>query len=269
MPPAVSPPRLLAIDTSTHWLSVGLMLPAALSADSPHVSAQPRLWLHQGEGGAQASAQLIPTVLDLLAQGHTHLGELDALVFGRGPGAFTGLRTAVAVVQGLAYGTRTARHPQGLPVLGIDTLMAVAEDARHRLHGAVPGPGAPQGYTLTAVLDARMDEVYAATYHFPDRTQPWAQLQGGPWLCQPEQLADLLGDAARAGQLVGNVFELHGSRLPVTGQPPLTAWPTAAALLRLAPGLLAQGLATPPAQAQPLYVRDKVAQTTAERARQP
>lgn len=257
------------MDTSTHWLSVGLMLPAALPEAAPSAPPAPRLWFHQCEGGAQASAQLIPAVLGLLAQGHTRLDELDAVVFGRGPGAFTGLRTAVAVVQGLAYGTRSARHPHGLPVLGIDTLMAVAEDARQRLHGAGPGLGTPQACTLTAVLDARMDEVYAATYHFPDRTQPLAQLQGGPWLCPPEQLAALLGEAAQTAPLVGNVFELHGSRLPDTGQPTQTAWPTAAALLRLAPGLLAQGQATLAAQAQPLYVRDKVAQTTAERARQP
>lgn len=262
MPAAATPRHLLAIDTSTHALSVGLTLPAAPGA--PDLTA--RLWLHQGEGGAQASAQLIPAVLNLLANAHTGLGELDALVFGRGPGAFTGLRTAVAVVQGLAYGTRTPKHPQGLPVLGIDTLLAVAEEARHQQHSTKPHSDAPQACTITAVLDARMDEVYAATYFFPDRTLPQAQCLGGPWLCQPEQLTPLLSEAAQAGLLAGNVFELHSGRLPATAQPPQTAWPTAAALLRLAPSLLAQGHATLAADAQPLYVRDKVAQTTAERA---
>ncbi len=257
-------PRLLALDTSTHWLSVGLMLPPQPNS-AP--SGQPTLWLHTGEGGAQASAQLLPVVLRLLEQAHTRLDALDALVFGRGPGAFTGLRTAVAVVQGLAYGTRPPQHPQGLPVLGIDTLLAVAEEARHQSQLAQPWPeGAAQACTITAVLDARMDEIYAATYHFPDRTQPQAQLQGGPWLCKPEQLAALLSGGAQAGALAGNAFDLHGTRLPATAQPPQTAWPTAAALLRLAPALLRQGLATPAAGAQPLYVRDKVAQTTAERA---
>jgi tRNA threonylcarbamoyladenosine biosynthesis protein TsaB len=67
--------------------------------------------------------------------------------------------------------------------------------------------------------------------------------------------------------LAGNVFEVYGARLlalPTTALV-LPAWPTAAALLRLAPGLMAQGLAVPAAHALPLYVRDKVAQTTDER----
>ena len=254
--------RILALDTSTHRLSVGLaVLEPALSPRATGTEAT-TVWLHEGEGGAQASNQLIPSVLDLLAQAGTTLADLDVLAWGHGPGSFTGLRTTAAVVQGLAYGTRTPRHPMGLPVLGIDTLLAVAEDARHQL--ACQGLSGP--CTLTALLDARMDEVYAATYLFPEAQQAVASLQGGPWLCQPEQLSVLLSTAAQAGRLAGNVFGVYGPRLPAAAQPPMEAWPTAAALLRLAPHLLHQGAATPAADAQPLYVRDKVAQTTEERA---
>lgn len=276
------PLRLLALDTSTHQMSVGVSLSGC---EAEH----PQLWQHAAEGGAQASAGLIPAILDLLAQADTPLSELDALVWGHGPGAFTGLRTAAAVVQGLAYGTRTARNPQGLPVLGIDTLMAVAEEARTQWPGHTQG----QPLTVTAVLDARMDEVYAATYVFARADQPHATLQAGPWLLKPEELdahldsnpnphpdlhPDLhsgapanapLGQSARSGLLAGNAFELHGRRLPTTGLGQQPAWPTATALLRLAPALLAQGLATSAAHAQPLYVRDKVAQTTAERLPKP
>jgi len=268
--------NLLAIDTSTHRLSVGVV-----SRASPCHAC-----LHDGEGGAQASASLVPTVMSALAQAGLALPDLDAVVFGRGPGAFTGLRTATAVVQGLAYGTRSPWHPDGLPVLGIDTLLAVAEDARHALHTAGQLAGTP--CVITALLDARMDELYAATYVFDDPARPVAQLLAGPWLTQPDALADLLPPAAHAGWLVGNAFEAYGARLPVLPQLPgnadgtvpdtdttqaphstprrLTCWPSAAALLRLAPAMLADGQATHAAGAQPVYVRDQVAKTTLERA---
>lgn len=245
----------------------------------PHTTPTDRQWLHTGEGGAQASAHLVPAVLALLAQAGTSLAELDALVWGCGPGSFTGLRTAAAVAQGLAYGTRPPRHPNGLPVLSVDTLLAVAEEARHQLcpPDSAPAPAhpasAPTACTITALLDARMDEVYAATYLFPDINQPQATRLGGPWLIKPEGLAGLLdnlpGDATHTGVLAGNVFGVYGERIPPTSGPRVVAMPTAAALLRLAPDLLAQGLATPAAHAQPVYVRDKVAQTTAERATRP
>lgn len=258
-----SPLHLLALDTSTHLMSVGVgtTCPATVPGESPFST----LWLHDSEGGARASDELLPTVHCLLAQADLTLSDLDAVVFGSGPGSFTGLRTAAAVVQGLAYGTRTARHPTGLPVLGIHTLMAVAETARHQLTSSPTTGQVVRPLTVTAVLDARMDEVYAATYEFPDATQAQANLLGGPWLLKPEQLHTELTHQARAGVLAGNAFETYGARLPTADGEPLTAWPTAAALLRLAPCLLAQGLSTPAAEAQPVYVRNKVAQTTDER----
>ena len=249
-------PRLLAMDTSTHRLSVGVGTGASTGIDP----------VHEGEGGAQASATLIPTALGLLKQAGLELADLDALVFGRGPGSFTGLRTACAVVQGLAYGTRSDRHPHGLPVLAVDTLLAMAEDARLRWVTTPDGAAHNTPLTITALLDARMDEMYAATYVFADPRFASARLVSGPWLIKPEQLGSLLSAEAACGLWVGNVFEVYGPRLPATAARQLPAWPTAAALLRLAPGLLAQGLATPAAHAQPLYVRDKVAQTTVERA---
>jgi len=158
-------------------------------------------------------------------------------VFGRGPGAFTGLRTACAVAQGLAFGA-------GRPVLPVETLMAVAEDARAR-HGCD---------RVVAALDARMDEVYAAAYRHDGRR--WHR-EGPVTLGAPQALA-----LADGYVLAGNVQAAYGDRLPA---PALAAAPTAAALLRLAPAALADGEAVPPEQALPLYVRDKVAQTTAER----
>lgn len=209
----------------------------------------PRQWLHEGPGAAQSSATLIPAVLALLAQAGLALHELDAIVFGRGPGSFTGLRTACAVAQGLAVGA-------GRPVLAVDTLLAVAEEAAHQR--LATGQGLPE--RLSALLDARMDEVYAQDFVRTD--QGW-QAQGACRLLAPEALV-----FAPDTLLAGNVFEVYRDRLPAwpAGSVTLSVLPTAAALLRLAPALMSRGQAVPAHQALPLYVRDKVAQTTDERA---
>ncbi|RYY70786.1 MAG: tRNA (adenosine(37)-N6)-threonylcarbamoyltransferase complex dimerization subunit type 1 TsaB [Comamonadaceae bacterium] len=220
--------NLLAFDTSTEALSV-----AVRRADAP-----PRV--HEGAGGARASITLIPVIQELLAGAGLQLRELDAIVFGRGPGSFTGLRTACSVAQGLAFGA-------GTPVLPVDTLLAVAEEARF----------AAGFERVVAVLDARMDEVYWGAYvHEQGR---WRR-EGEIGLGRPESLAVPDGWA-----IAGNAFAPYPARLPADA-PRVPALPTAAALLRLSPAMLAAGLSVPAAGALPLYIRDKVAQTTAERA---
>lgn len=240
--------RLLAFDTSTDRLSVGV-------ADGD------RVWLHEGPGGAQASTTLIPLVLHLLAEAGLRLDQLDAIVFGRGPGSFTGLRTACSVAQGLALGA-------GVPVLPVDTLLAVAEEAR----AGLPSAAQESGGQLTALLDARMDEMYVQ--HFSLQTGVLTAL-GPAKLLKPEALSACVADLANAAAdlpapanhwLAGNVFEPYAGRLPTWPESQTVhALPTAAALLRMAPALWDAGAAVPAAQALPLYVRNKVAQTTAER----
>jgi tRNA threonylcarbamoyladenosine biosynthesis protein TsaB len=255
--------KLLAFDTSTDILSIAVR-------HGDHVAE------HRGAGGAQSSTTLIPLILRLLAEADLALGELDAIVFGRGPGSFTGLRTACAVAQGLGWGA-------GVPLLPVDTLHAVAEEARHRF-------GLNR---VVAVLDARMDQVYAARFAFdaprgasdaPERpvgidagtsigadtgmdTDPGTSTdrdtdaaQREPRLLAPEALV-----VPEGWTLAGNAFAAYGDRL-ARGVPRHEALPTATALLRLAPALLAAGHGVAPAEARPLYVRDKVAQTTEERA---
>lgn len=229
--------KLLAFDTSTDAMSIA-------------VAHGDRVWTHTGAGGAQASATLIPAIQALLAQAGLTLAGLDAIVFGRGPGAFTGLRTACAVAQGLAFGA-------GVPVLPVDTLLAVAEAARGQL---APPEGTPPDLRVLALLDARMDEVYSAAYAWDGRL--W-QARGELAVGRPEAL--VLPDDAPGWVLAGNAFAAYGERLP-HGPARLEALPTAEALLRLAPALLAAGQAVPAEQAMPRYIRDKVAQTTEERA---
>jgi tRNA threonylcarbamoyladenosine biosynthesis protein TsaB len=254
--------NLLAIDTSTETLSVAVCRT---------VQGQPTVWQHTGPGAAQASTGLIAAVMDLMAQAGLALSELDALCFGSGPGSFTGLRTACSVAQGLAFGAQ-------VPVLPVCTLLAVAEEARHN---TLPQVAHCQ---VAALLDARMDELYAAHYAWADGQ--WRTVQAPilvapqDWRWQPEP--------DRPALVAGNVFALYGERLvaaqavpngsldgapantphstntPVSA-PRVNALPQASAMLRLAPALLAAGHAVPADQALPLYIRDKVAKTTQER----
>ena len=226
--------NLLAFDTSTDTLSIAVQRGDAV-------------WQHTGAGGAQASAALIPAIQRLLAEAGLGFDTLDAIVFGRGPGSFTGLRTACAVAQGLAFG---ARNGQGTPVLPVDTLLAVAEEARLQ-HGCTQ---------VLAVLDARMNEVYSAHCTWQEATRQWST-DADFGLSAPEALT--LTDAA-LWTVAGNAHAAYGERLlPQARHVP--ALPTATALLRLAPALLAAGAAVPASEALPRYIRDKVAQTTAER----
>lgn len=230
--------KLLAFDTSTDSMSIA-------------VSDGSRTWQHTGPGAAQASATLIPAILELLGQAGLTLAGLDALVFGRGPGSFTGLRTACSVAQGLALGAR-------LPVLPLDTLLAVAEEARFQHQG----PQGAASLQVTALLDARMDEMYVQ--RFACNAGSWTSLADCA-LIRPENLQPDPADTL----LAGNVFGVYAGRLPVFPEtlPRLAALPAATAMLRLAPALLAAGHGVPASQALPLYIRDKVALTTEERAR--
>ena len=218
--------NLLAFDTSTDTLFIALQRGDAL-------------WQHQAAGGANTSATLIPAVQAGLQALGLQLSQPDAIVFGRGPGSFTGLRTACSIAQGLALG---AQHQ----LLPIDTLLAVAEEARHQ-HGVTE---------VAAVLDARMNEVYHAGYRYADGLwQPTLALG----LCTPEALQVPAGLP-----VAGNAQAAYGARLAPQATH-LHALPTATALLRLAPAHIAAGGLVDAAQALPLYIRDKVAKTTAER----
>ena len=208
------------------------------------------VWSHDGDGGAQGlggAAAGDPAAC--CAEAGLRLADLDAIAFGRGPGAFTGLRTACSVAQGLAFGA-------GKPVLPIDSLLS---SPRTR--------AAPARRTLRvwAAMDARMGEIYAAEYRYADGR--WTTLRGAAAVRLRERCAPRWRDAPPevvAGDALARV-----RRAPATparrGAVPRRA-PTRAALL--APGAQAPGATAPrvdAAEALPLYVRDKVAQTTRER----
>ena len=240
--------NLLAFDTGTEFMSI------AVCTTRDGVLQQ---WKHTTAGGAKASTDLIPAILGLMQQAGLPLQALDAICFGSGPGSFTGLRTACSVAQGLAFGA-------GVPVLPVDSLLAVAEDARFTALGT------QSTAVVTALLDARMEEMYCATFAFAH--EQWTELQGSA-LVQPENLRRTHTDPAAPSApwlLAGNVFAVYGERVAAHDTAAATAQriaalPTAAAMLRLAPALLAAGHAVSAEQALPSYIRDKVAKTTAER----
>ncbi len=232
----MTPPTLLALDTATDRLAVGLLAPGV------------RLAVNEA-GGALASARLIPLLMGLLRGAGLAMPQVQAVAFGQGPGAFTGLRTACAVAQGLAFAHDT-------PVLPVDSLLIVADDAR------LQADAADRDGIWWVATDARMDEVYAAAYHHGPGG--WAPLVA-PQLYTLGALADAWR-AAPPRCVAGSAIDAFGDRLP-WGQARL--WPhtqdRAAALLRLAEAAWTAGASVAADAALPLYLRDKVAQTTAER----
>ena len=227
--------RLLALDSSTEQLAVAVVCGAAR-------------WTRVVEGGALASARMLPLALEALAHCGISVQQLDAVAFGAGPGAFTGLRCACAVAQGLAFGA-------GIPVVAVDSLMLVAEDARALL---LPG----DRRALWVAMDARMCEVYAARYALD--SMRW-RIEAAPALYTLEALATRWR-AHSPEVVVGTGVRAFAEHLPFGAA--ITRAHTedrAAALLRLALQLHADGLVVDATQAMPLYLRDKVALTTAER----
>jgi tRNA threonylcarbamoyladenosine biosynthesis protein TsaB len=228
--------RLLAFDTATETMAVALRC-----ARGDFTAQEP--------GGALASTTLLPCIRALLGRAGLALGDLDAIAFGCGPGAFTGLRTSCAVAQGLGFGL-------GRPLLPVNSLLIVAEDARAQ--AAADGAD----FDVGVAMDARMDEVYAGRFR-------WA---AGRW--QTLDAAALYTLPALAAQwaeppcwLAGSAMAVFGERLRLPAALPRVPAPRqrAEALLRLAQQLHDEGGGVDPADALPLYLRDKVALTTRER----
>jgi tRNA threonylcarbamoyladenosine biosynthesis protein TsaB len=236
---------LLALDTSTEFCSAALLSASVDAAGQP--IAEPRIWLRHEQTGAVSSTRLLPAIRELFDEAGLALADCDAIAFGSGPGSFTGLRTATGVAQGLAFGLN-------LPVVPIGTLLACAESARLR---------DPSATRVLAALDARMDEIYWADYAWDDARREWHTVQTAS-LDAPDQL--VLPNVPFT--LAGNAAAAFAERLParaaarrVDGEALPHAVPLAYAALRA----FHAGRTVRADQAAPEYVRDKVAQTTAER----
>ncbi|HEX6137992.1 MAG TPA: tRNA (adenosine(37)-N6)-threonylcarbamoyltransferase complex dimerization subunit type 1 TsaB [Casimicrobiaceae bacterium] len=224
--------KLLALDTSTEWVSVALF-------DGRRVVAE------RERAGNASSERVLPLIGRMLAQDGTPLAAVDGIAFGAGPGSFTGVRIACGVAQGLAFGA-------DLPVFAVPTLGAIAH-AAWRLHGT------PR---VIACLDARMREVYVAAYA---RNESAWTLASEPAVRRPDDI-----EAPAGGQWhgAGNGFAVYpqlAQRLCLAGFDPLVI-PDAQSIAEWAWPQLLAGEGVPAERAEPLYVRHRVALTTAERA---
>lgn len=222
--------KLLAIESSSDLFSAALLLDG-------------RIVEREGASGTPHSAIALPLIRALLDEHGLALTGLDGIAFGAGPGAFTGLRLACSVAQGLAVGA-------GLPVIGVGSLEALALDA---------GEG-----RIFACTDARMNEVYCAAYQVRGET---VETVLAPAVSSPERVPLPPGEGWLG---CGSGFAAYVDALSVRlgasmARIDAAARPHAAAQLRLAAPCFARGEGLDPALAVPLYVRDKVAMTTRER----
>jgi tRNA threonylcarbamoyladenosine biosynthesis protein TsaB len=192
--------------------------------------------------GQSHSETLLPLVRELLGESGLKVAQLDAIAFGVGPGAFTGLRVACGIAQGLAVAAN-------IPLVPVTSLEAMAEMT-----------GAEQ---VLALLDARMGEVYAGSYR---RCTDGYALQGEIRVWSP---ANVPLPTAAGWLICGNAPSAYPelqARIVAAGLPIHPGiLPTAAALARLAAPRAARGEGIDAALAAPLYIRDKVAKTVAER----
>ena len=236
-------PHLLALDTSNQYCSVALQWDGRIQA--------------QHEWSEQKHSQMIlPMVRALMGVQNADFADLDAIVVGIGPGGFTGVRLAVAVAQGLAFAAQK-------PVLAYSSLAAMA----------LAGLRQTTVTQIVIAMDARMQQVYWAHYSLSEGD---LQVVVTPSLDDVGVFANYLAGIDEPCAVAGNattVFEPIAqacTRAPLAVAPMDHEAPHAEDLLHLAnrawhDGAWAEGVALSPEQVQPLYVRDKVAQTTAER----
>ncbi len=219
--------RIAAFETSSEWCSVALWLDGELAGIEERV----------GQGHSE---RVLPMLEMLFAMKGIDASHLDAIAFGAGPGSFTGLRIACGVAQGLAFA-------RGLPAIGVSTLESLAEES-----------GASR---VVACIDARMHEVYYGALERveADGRGRWREVI--PALCAPP--AQLPQPPGEGWVGCGNGFAAYGALGLANVNSDIH--PSAVSVARLAAPRLAAGEGVDAALALPVYVRDKVAFTEAER----
>ncbi len=221
--------KLLALDTSTEFLSLALQL-------------DDKMYVHHQHAGQAASQLVLPQIQALLIDAKITLKELDGIAFGAGPGAFTGVRVACGVAQGLGFGAN-------IPVVGVNTLLAVAQASGQQ--------------RVIACLDARMGEIYHAA--FEKKNGEWIE-QSATKVCKPEAvpiLEDMWNGVGSGWAVYGDVLsKIYSENL---SKIVAEITPTAEAILQLATPIFVAGKAKPASEAMPIYIRNRVALTTLER----
>jgi tRNA threonylcarbamoyladenosine biosynthesis protein TsaB len=222
-------PTILAIETSAELASTALLI-------------GDRVLTRESSGVHTHSQSILPLVQSLLQEAGITLGQCDAIAFGSGPGSFTGVRTACGIVQGLAFGAN-------LPVIPVITLLAMAQKCRNE-NGVDD---------VVAVLDARMGEVYWAQYRYVGGWQTVIEpTLSTADVVKPQGNASVCGNglSAYAAAFEQSVLLMNSHA---------SIMPHAVSVAELARTAFALRQTLPARDAQPLYLRNKVALTTAER----
>jgi tRNA threonylcarbamoyladenosine biosynthesis protein TsaB len=227
--------NLLAIETATEACSVALWCDGVLRE---RFEVAPR----------RHTELVLPWADALLAEAGIAKTQIDVIACGRGPGAFTGVRLAVALTQGLALALDR-------PVVAVSTLAALAFAAN-----AAPGEA------VLAAIDARMGEVYLAAF---EREPEDVRLLGSEHLLRPVAASP---DPSRRWIGVGTGFDAEQGALrtalgSTVARVDAAALPHAAAVARLAVQAYARGEIVAPERLEPAYLRDKVALTLAEQGK--
>jgi tRNA threonylcarbamoyladenosine biosynthesis protein TsaB len=225
--------RILAIETSVEQYSVALAHAGALVQ-------------HRETAGDRIAERALATIATLLADQFTSLGQIDAFAFSSGPGAFTGLRVACGLVQGLAFAFDR-------PVIPVGSLRALAFAACRRLQRPA---------RVMAATDARMGQIYWAVYEAAQHARPLAPAALGA----PAELAALVAQW-RPEVIAGDALRIFEAAWPAQAAP--TCLPDlnadAAIIAEIARLDLAEGRAIAARDAAPEYVRNQVALTVAQR----
>lgn len=223
--------KYLAIDASTEACSVALSLPCGRIEKRFELCPQSH------------SIVLLPMIDEVLKAANCQLNELDGLIFGQGPGSFTGVRIGVGVVQGLAFSAQ-------LPVVGVSTLQAMAQQAYNDKKQA----------KVIAAIDARMGEVYCGYYEVDENGIMQAQKPEA--VLKPELLSEYLTNIELPCYGVGTGWQAYKSSLSAlfnnSDNEKNILYPDAQAMLILGKEKYAQGLSVTAENAQPVYVRDTV-----------
>jgi len=227
--------HILALDTSSDACSAAL-----ITNDTRYLEYKVESRAH--------TRLILPMVESVLQQANIELADVDALAFGRGPGAFTGVRIATGIVQGLALAADK-------PVIPVSTLAALAQQTWVE----------QQAENVLVAIDARMSEVYWGAYTLRDG---YMQLTGEEWVVAPEDAPLPTGEGWHA---TGSGWAAYETALKTRFATQVSGFsadllPSAAYIAELAVQAYQRGEMVDAADALPVYLRNKVAQTTRERA---
>lgn len=234
--------KILAIETATEACS------AALYDDGEIICRY--------ELAPRKHTQLILPMMDaILEEAGVAKLSLDAVAFGRGPGAFTGLRIAVGIAQGLALAIDK-------PVVPISTLAAMAQQVLHKTSGTL----SPVQTTFVPAIDARMGEVYWGGYKSVDGE---VHLLGAEQLSNPDRLAalDQNGSIRFGSGWQEYHSDLMDSAPPEIADATKNVFPSAYYVAKLAASAFSRGEYIDAADAEPVYLRNDVAKKKAEQGK--